>query len=521
MTSRPTTHRRAAVRLAAAPLAAALLLGATPAGADWMPKPSGATVAGGIAVAGVGWSLKKNLGEAGDQIGEMVSAAIRGDTAEVGRLSGDLMKLPVDIAVDAFPVLTVGAGALDAVGGAGEKVRRRLEAAKRRVGQLAGAAGETVADARVALAVDEDDRRWYESAVKVLDRSRLAAVTVPRTRHAPDPGTRADPWGTVAKTGEPSRDAGASVAKVDPWAPDAGQGRAAAPAARGTDVWAADAGARAAVRRDGRSGAAADPWAPDAGRGWDVAADTPALAAPADAQADAQWQDEYAVALNRLLGLSSGDDGYEAALDTVERMEIEAVRRQEERERLARLEAEEREQARLAEEERRRQMRLAEARREAESRRRSGSGLERGIQSGLAIVQGQLAFVQQLQDQQRQAEAARQRRLAAIDLQQAQQRQAEQQARFQEQQRRQEEQRRQAERQASLEGSLRKALRYCSNKKLGFGTECISGLDSAGCFRKQEEERAAHERSKQKCKRDAWSRYERSGGATILGIERL
>ena len=477
MTSQPTTHRRAA------PLAAALLLGATPAGADWMPKPSGATVAGGIAVAGVGWSLKKNLGEAGDQIGEMVSAAIRGDTGEVGRLSKDLMKLPVDIAVDAFPVLTVGAGALDAAGAAGEKVRKRLEAAKRRVGQLAGAAGETVADARVALAVDEDDRRWYESAVKVLDKSRLAAVTVPRTRQAPDPGTRADPWGTVAKTGEPSRDPGAAVAKVDPWAPDAGQG-------------------------------------------WDVAADTPALAAPADAQADAQWQDEYAVALNRLLGLSSGDDGYEAALDTVERMEIEAVRRQEERERLARLEAEEREQARLAEEERRRQMRLAEAQREAESRRRAGSGLEIGIQSGLAIVQGQLAFVQQLQEQQRQAEAARQRRLAAIDLQQAQQRQAEQQARFQEQQRRQEEQRRQAEKQASLEGSLRKALRYCSNMELGLGTEdCAPGFDSAEtCLRireMQKEERAAHERSKQKCKRDAWSRYERGGGATILGIERL
>ena len=102
--------------------------------------------------------MRKNFGEAGDQLDALLSAAIRGDTAEVGRLSGDLMKLPVDIVVDAFPVLTTGAGALDAAGAAREKVRRRLEAAKRRVGRLVGAAGGTVADARAALAVDEDER---------------------------------------------------------------------------------------------------------------------------------------------------------------------------------------------------------------------------------------------------------------------------------------------------------------------------------------------------------------------------
>ena len=136
------------------------------------------------------------------------------------------------------------------------------------------------------------------------------------------------------------------------------------------------------IRREG------GPVGAGCGAGMGCCADMPAVAA----QAEAQWRDEYAVALNRFPGLSSGDDGYEAALDTVERMEIEAVRRQEERERLALLEAEERERARLAEEERRRQTRLAEAQREAESRRRLDSalerGIQRGIQSGLAIAQG-------------------------------------------------------------------------------------------------------------------------------------
>ena len=480
MTVSRKSLQRGLVLLSATLFAVALLSSASPAEAGWMPKRD-AAVAGGVAVGGVAWSLKESFGEATDHLGELLDAAVRGDTNEVKRISQEFKQLPVELRRSAFPVLSLGAGAPDAAGVAGERIEKRLDSAKRTIGRFVGKAGGTVTDARAALAIDQDERPWYESEARVLGKTRLPAVkVVSRTRQAPDPypGTLADAWGMDAETRERSRHAGIHTAKRDPWAQDAGDGwdsaLAAAPAAEKTDVWGDDVGAHEPVRRVGASVSDIDPWAQDSGQRWDGAVDTPLAGSAGDEQADPQWQDEYAVALNHLLGHESGDGSYEAALNTVERLELEAVRRQQERERQARLEAEEGiRQARLAyeeyerqtqlEEERERQARLEADEREwqlqleedeweedeweaqlPESTESTVAMIARAIQDGLAIAQEQSSFAQQLQAQRQRAEQARRQQLAAIERQQAQQRQAEQ-ARYQQQQRQQQQLRRQAE----------------------------------------------------------------------------
>ena len=462
MTGTYQSLQRGVVLLSTLLFAGALLLSASPAEAGWMPK-HGAAVASGVAVGGVARSLKKNIGEATDQVGELLNAFFREDTDEVNRISEEFKRLSGKLGMDAFPVLSIGTGALDAASGAREKLKKRLEAAKRTLGGLADKVGETIGDVRVALAIHPDERPWYESEPRVLGKARLPAVTVSRSRQGPDPypSSLAAAWGMDAETIRRSRDPGAYAAKPDPWGQDAGPGwdsPAAAPVATRTDVWSDDAGEGEQSRRARASIAGADPWSQDAGQKWDSPSGMPVAADAGDEQADTQWQNEYASALNHLLGREDDDSSYEAALSTVERLELEAVRRQEERERQARLAAAERERkARLEAAEGERQARLEEERRERRARQSAEAtraGIVSGVLSGLALAQGQLdiaqehiALAQQLEDQRRRAEAERRQRLAAIQREQEQQRQAEQE-RYRLQQRHQQEQmRRQAEEQ--------------------------------------------------------------------------
>ena len=374
-------HHRAG-HLFAALAAVTLLWNAPPAQADWIPS-RGTTILGGLMAAGVGWSLRKNIGEATDRLREVFDAADRGNAAEFNRISGEFGRLGGKIGMDASPVLSIGAGALNVARDAGEKIKETL-------GRLAGKAGETFGDARAALAIDPDERQLYESN-RVLGKTRLPAVTVSRTRREPDPyaGSMARAWGMDAETVRRSRDPAAYAGRPDPWGQDAGQGRKSSPSgpvATTTDVWADDDGEHEQNRHVGASTADADPWGQDAGKVWDSPSGLPVAADAGDKRTDTEWQSEYSAALNHFLGLDEDDSSYEAALKTVERLELEAVRRQEERERQARLEAQERE--RLARLEKRRRLEAQERERQAnlERQRRNEAASRQRMQQTLQNI---------------------------------------------------------------------------------------------------------------------------------------
>lgn len=135
-------------RPAVALLAGTLLLGATPAGAGWLGR--------GIGVAGVGHAVKETLDENTDIVSKMVSAVIDDDDETVSELMGEIKKTPGKLIKRAFPVLE-----------APQAVAEKLKSAKRKIERFVGGAGETLADARAALAVDRDrgDGGWGDAAL--------------------------------------------------------------------------------------------------------------------------------------------------------------------------------------------------------------------------------------------------------------------------------------------------------------------------------------------------------------------
>ena len=328
MTGKTMRRFGRAPTLAAPPLAAALLVlpCAMSAEAGWLARGTG--------VAGAGYALKENLGDLLDHFSEMSDAAMSGDAAKMADVWAEVKATPGRIIKDAFPVLKLGDAALAAK----ERAKDRLKSAERKIGRFVRRTGEAAADARAALAIGAGDREWYESETGILAKAPLAAAAVSGTRAAPEPQTKADPWADDTST------AGQSV---DVWGDDAGEG--------GGGTY-------------GRASTGADPWGHDPGTGWDDSPPEETVAAyDGDGQREAeQWQSEYADALNHFLGLDDGDDDYEAALSTVERLEREAIRRQEERERQARLEEQERLEAARRQKERERQERLAAERRARE-----------------------------------------------------------------------------------------------------------------------------------------------------------
>ena len=416
----------------------------------------------------------------------------------------------------------------------------RLVSGEREGGRLAGGheRGHGSIDMRIALAVDDDEREWYESNARVLGKTPLPAARFPRTRQASDPvpGTLVDAWDVDAGWSERSPQAGVSAADGDPWGQDPKgewDSPPAAPAAAKVDVWSADAGESTHGRPGEASVATADPWGQDTGQGWTGASTAPVVGNVGTDPIDAEWQNEYAVALNHFLGLDDNDSSYEAALSTVVRLEHEAV----ERERLAeqqRLEAQERErQARIDAEKRERQIARMEAELEsarAERRRRATEqGIIRGVQNAVSALQPTLDFQHQLV--QRDREARLRRDLARL----REQARAEQTRAAVERQQQQaaEQQRRQAEKQARLKRELQRRLRECAGITVGsgFGDECpivqvgrSYVLDPACEQRRQQEKEKAVQESKRKvqaCKQRAWDAYNRSGGGTLLGVGRL
>ena len=267
----PTCHIGIAAGLAAAALAAALLLPAAPAEAGWLGR--------GIGVAGAARSFKRNLGEAVDLLDDTLGAAIQGDFEEVERLSGELREVPGRIITDAFPVLGIGAAALEKA----EGTREWLKAAPRRVGRFVG---DAVADARMAL---ETGR--YEIEAGVLDPKRpLPAVTFSgpsgTSRPAPSGSSAAstpDPWGQA-----PEEDEETAAGGADPWGQDPKE----------EETTAGEVDPPGEESRAGHEGG-------------DVATK--------------RLQGEYAAALDRFLSAEKGGSDYEAALSALLEREKELL----------------------------------------------------------------------------------------------------------------------------------------------------------------------------------------------------
>ena len=95
-----------------------------------------------------GKSLHKNLGEATDTLGELLSAAIEGNAEEVDRFVQEFKELPFNIVRDAFPVLSGMAKAVEF----GEKVRKKTRAAVDRISEITAPA--VVGGSYAALTAD-------------------------------------------------------------------------------------------------------------------------------------------------------------------------------------------------------------------------------------------------------------------------------------------------------------------------------------------------------------------------------
>ena len=149
-------------RVLSASTIAVFLFAAAPAEAGWLGR--------GIAVGGVGYSVKKNLGELIDDAGEVLSGAIQGDTKRVEAGWKEVQRFPIKLIVDAFPILRIGS-----------VVNERVASAKARVKQLFDRTGKAIADPRVALVVSNEEE------ARLLGGPRLPVVS---PRHFAVLGTR-------------------------------------------------------------------------------------------------------------------------------------------------------------------------------------------------------------------------------------------------------------------------------------------------------------------------------------------
>ena len=222
------------VRSVTAGAALALLLVA-PAEANWLAR--------GSAVLGVGYSLKRNLGEGIDLMGEALDAAVKGDVERVREIGEEIEELPGRLVRDAFPVFKVGAGVRDAVVSAGEKLksaagriprvrsealgamessRERLRSVPLKVRRYYGDADEGGVDPRMALAVEEEERALFDIDAKVPDEPALAAVAATGDGDAEAGASEASGWDDVAGSEGESQAMEAVAQSSDPWAADEG-----------------------------------------------------------------------------------------------------------------------------------------------------------------------------------------------------------------------------------------------------------------------------------------------------------
>ena len=146
--------------LMVAGLMIAVMLAAGPAEANMLARGTG--------VGGVAHSLKKNLGDLADQLGEMTDAVIEGDDERAGQVWQEVRKAPGKIVRDAVPVFKAGA-----------ETAERLEAAKRKVRRFAGRAGDAVVDARAALAAGKGTKAILDGEALSIPRLRRSASAAP------------------------------------------------------------------------------------------------------------------------------------------------------------------------------------------------------------------------------------------------------------------------------------------------------------------------------------------------------
>ena len=193
MNAKRKSCRRSPLHIVTGPAAVALLLSAVAAEAGWKPPAPGPTAAAVAAAAGIGYSLRKNQGELVEQAGRAVSASMEGDTKEVERLVAETDRFSGKLVVDSHPVLRGLSWFANTPRDAATRLREKLRSAQRKIGRLVSRAGETVLDARAALAVDRTERRWYESESGILDTRPLPAVRVPVPSGTPVSGAAAAP----------------------------------------------------------------------------------------------------------------------------------------------------------------------------------------------------------------------------------------------------------------------------------------------------------------------------------------
>ena len=179
MNAKRENRRSSPLHLAALPAAVAVLLTAAPAEAGWRPSSPGTTAVAGGAAAGVGYSLRKNVGELVEQFGEVLGASMEGDAGEVARLAAETDRFSGRLVRDSNWVLKGLSQSVDASRDAATRLRGKLQSAQRKIGRFVSRAGETVLDARAALAIDGTERPWYESESGILDTRPLPAVRVP------------------------------------------------------------------------------------------------------------------------------------------------------------------------------------------------------------------------------------------------------------------------------------------------------------------------------------------------------
>ena len=147
---------------------AVALLCAAPVEAGWFGR--------GVGVAGAGYALEETLEENTGILGEILGAVIEGDGARVSELVGEIAKTPGKIVRRAFPVLE-----------APHVVAEKLKSAKRKIDRFVGGAGERIADARAALAIDRggEGGGWNDAAL--LEGEPLSVPVGPQLA-APGPG---------------------------------------------------------------------------------------------------------------------------------------------------------------------------------------------------------------------------------------------------------------------------------------------------------------------------------------------
>lgn len=141
---------------------AGLLASSVPADASWLAR--------GIGIGGIGYSLKKNLGDAIEALSDMTQAVMNDNRQDFLKAEERINSLPKNLVVDSFPVLSGPNRIVMAA-------RTHWASFKNRIQGFLSGADNTVIDNRLALAVGKKDRNWLESNTGILNLNPLPSVS--------------------------------------------------------------------------------------------------------------------------------------------------------------------------------------------------------------------------------------------------------------------------------------------------------------------------------------------------------